>query len=559
MENIKLSEKQLDMRLRKKNHKKSTSKKGLWAKLVISFSNTRYGMVKDSKMRGYMMPLSPQDQGKHSAKISKNPKEWGLSEDYTTAHCVELLQKSIPQYLSEAFCALCQVGKLLPSPTAAWVVLLIAMLARVLDLTMPNLPNVPVIRIKNVSDVPQSLKMLLQIINGVDVVRKGDGWKLSRPSVLVPLLDRKYNTLSSHPADYVGGTYKNDNSEKTHFWIPLDNCAAAVQTGIPKDVFVVLFEQWTTAVPIICGDGFKIKDRPVIVLDGQDFLTIDPEILDQLVQHTERIFAELDYIFFCLHDKPKWWHRCAASIETYLPTVRHGRFVQTIATPEVKILATALVVFREILDRAEEEAWVSVEDADTVFIEAWRAVLPESAPKIPVLQPEENSLFPVSINGLTYDSPELFYSFLGDIFLPSHNNQIALPGEAVTDRTDGKLHYLEDGLYFITPRTKFLLEYKDFLIKSNVAPFSTQDKDWENPVLAALIANNVPLKKEGNGSWRYPTFYDKEYRTPATKNIKYIGLPVNLLPPEVENTISEQTGIEIGTIILPNQMLSDSN
>lgn len=559
MENIKLSENQLDMRLRKKNHKKSTSKKGLWAKLVISFSNTRYGMVKDPKMRGYMMPLSPQDQGKHSAKISKNPEEWGLSEDYTTAHCVELLQKSILQYLSEAFCALCQVGKLLPSPTAAWVVLLIAMLSRVLDLTLPNLPNVPVIRIKNVSDVPQSLKTLLQIINGTDVVRKGGSWKLNRPSVLVPIVDRKYNALSSHPADYVGGTHKNDNGEKTHFWIPLDNCAVAVQTGIPKDVFTALFEQWTTAVPIICGDSFKIKDRTVIVLDGQDFLAVDPEILNQLVQHTERIFAELDYIFFCLHDKPNWWHRCAASIETYLPTVRHGRFVQTIATAETKILATALVVFREILDRAEGEDWVSVEDANTVFIEAWRAVLPESAPKIPILQPEENSLSPVSINGLTYDSPELFYSFLGDIFLPSHSTQIALPGEPITDRTDGKLHYLEDGLYFITPRTKFLLEYKDFLIKSNVPPFSTQDKDWENPVLAELIANDVPLKREANGSWRYPTFYDKEYRTSATKNAKYIGLPVNLMPPEAQNAISEQFGIEIGTTNLPNQMLSDSN
>jgi len=543
----------------KKKTSKHQKKNSPRAKDTISYQKIRYGMIKDPQMRGYMMPLPPQDQGKHSTKISKNPDKRGLIEDYTTAHCVKLLKNSNLNSLSAAFWVLCQVGKLLLSPTAAWVVFLIAMLARVLDLTMPNLPNVPVIRIKNISDVPQSLKTLLQIINGVDVVRKGDGWKLNRPSVLVPIVDRKYNALSSHPADYVGGTHKNDNGEKTHFWIPLDNCAVAVQTGIPKDVFTVLFEQWTTAVPIICGDGFKIKDRPVIVLDGQDFLTIDPEILDQLVQHTERIFAELDYIFFCLHDKPNWWHRCAASIETYLPTVRHGRFVQTLATAETKILATALVVFREILDRAEGEDWVSVEDADTVFIEAWRAVLPESAPKIPILQPEENSLSPVSINGLTYDSPELFYSFLGDIFLPSHSTQIALPGEAVTDRTDGKLHYLEDGLYFITPRTKFLLEYKDFLIKSNVAPFSTQDKDWENPVLAALIANNVPLKKEGNGSWRYPTFYDKEYRTPATKNIKYIGLPVNLLPPEVENTISEQTGIEIGTIILPNQMLSDSN
>ena len=529
------------------------------AKTAIFYQKIHYGMIKDPKMRGYMMPLPSQDQGKHSAKISKNPDKWGLIEDYTTTHCVKLLKNSNLNSLSAAFWVLCQVGKLLLSPTAAWVVFLIAMLARVLDLTMPNLPNVPVIRIKNISDVPQSLKTLLQIINGVDVVRKGDGWKLNRPSVLVPIVDRKYNALSSHPADYVGGTHKNDNGEKTHFWIPLDNCAVAVQTGIPKDVFTVLFEQWTTAVPIICGDGFKIKDRPVIVLDGQDFLTIDPEILDQLVQHTERIFAELDYIFFCLHDKPNWWHRCAASIETYLPTVRHGRFVQTLATAETKILATALVVFREILDRAEGEDWVSVEDADTVFIEAWRAVLPESAPKIPILQPEENSLSPVSINGLTYDSPELFYSFLGDIFLPSHSTQIALPGEPVTDRTDGKLHYLEDGLYFITPRTKFLLEYKDFLIKSNVPPFSTQDKDWENPVLAELIANDVPLKREANGSWRYPTFYDKEYRTSATKNVKYIGLPVNLMPSEAQNAISEQFGIEIGTTNLSNQMLSDSN
>ena len=529
------------------------------AKAAIFYQKIHYGMIKDPKMRGHMMPLPSQDQGKHSAKISKNPDKWGLIEDYTTTHCVKLLKNSNLNSLSAAFWVLCQVGKLLPSPTAVWVVLLIGMLARVLDLTIPNLPNVPVIRIKNVSDVPQSLKTLLQIINGVDVVRKGDGWKLNRPSVLVPIVDRQYNALSSHPADYVGGTYKNNNGEKTRFWIPLDNCAVAVQTGIPKDVFTALFEQWTTAIPIICGDGFKIKDRPVIVLDGQDFLTIDPEILDQLVQHTERIFAELDYIFFCLHDKPNWWHRCAASIETYLPTVRHGRFVQTIATAETKILATALVVFREILDRAEGEDWVSVEDADTVFIEAWRAVLPESAPKIPILQPEENSLSPVSINGLTYDSPELFYSFLGDIFLPSHSTQIALPGEPVTDRTDGKLHYLEDGLYFITPRTKFLLEYKDFLIKSNVPPFSTQDKDWENPVLAELIANDVPLKREANGSWRYPTFYDKEYRTSATKNVKYIGLPVNLMPPEAQNAISEQFGIEIGTTNLPNQMLSDSN
>lgn len=529
------------------------------AKAAIFYQKIHYGMIKDPKMRGHMMPLPSQDQGKHSSKISKNPDKWELSEDYTTEHCVELLQNSSLKGLFAAFCVLCQVGKLLPSPTAVWVVLLIGMLARVLDLTIPNLPNVPVIRIKNVSDVPQSLKTLLQIINGVDVVRKGDGWKLNRPSALVPIVDRQYNALSSHPADYVGGTYKNNNGEKTRFWIPLDNCAVAVQTGIPKDVFTALFEQWTTAIPIICGDGFKIKDRPVIVLDGQDFLTIDPEILDQLVQHTERIFAELDYIFFCLHDKPNWWHRCAASIETYLPTVRHGRFVQTIATAETKILATALVVFREILDRAEGEDWVSVEDADTVFIEAWRAVLPESAPKIPILQPEENSLSPVSINGLTYDSPELFYSFLGDIFLPSHSTQIALPGEPVTDRTDGKLHYLEDGLYFITPRTKFLLEYKDFLIKSNVPPFSTQDKDWENPVLAELIANDVPLKREANGSWRYPTFYDKEYRTSATKNVKYIGLPVNLMPSEAQNAISEQFGIEIGTTNLPNQMLSDSN
>ena len=543
----------------RKSPAKKSHKKPVRAKLVISNGSAFYGMVKDPGMRECKAPLPPQDQGKYSAMIVKNPDTWTLDGDATIRKCDRLLRKSTPHALCAAFRSLCQAGDLLQNSAGVWHILLIAMLARVLDLATPNLPGIPVIRLKSISDVPPALQVLLQMVNGPKDVHRGDGWKLKRPSVLVPVLDKEYRTHSSHPTDYVGGTYENDYGETKRFWLPLNNCAVAVQTTVPKNILTILFEQWTTAIPIICGDGFKTKNRPTIELDGRDFLTVDPIVLSRLTDSTEHVYAELDYIFFRLHERKKQWRRCKASIDTYLPIVQHGRFVQATASSEAKILATALAVFREILDQAEDNDWVSAEDAAAAFTAAWRAVLPESAPQPPAIQAPEVVHNVAAAPSLTYDSPTLFYHFLSEVFLPTHRDKIVLPGEPVTGQAVGKLHHLGGEPHFITPRTQFLVQYRDYLIKNGIAPFSTQGSDWENPVQAALIEEEIPLKKEGNGSWRCPSFYDAPYRTAKTKTIKFVGLPLSQLPPEVQNSFTTQFGIEIGGTNLPNQAVPESN
>lgn len=461
-------------------------------------------MVKDARQKRSLSPCPLEKQPKWLGHGEKNTASQiqkkldvtvvNMDKDKAEKELAKKLKNTSPEQCVVACRAFYRAGDLLEKPCQVWYVLLLAMVARVLDLVMSVLPGVPMVWVSKVSNVPQSLGLLLSMVNGKKD-RWGKHWDFMRPSVLNGVKAIGTLSLSSSPVDYVGGNLRIDGKEK-RFWIPLQNIAVAVSANMPRTVITALFSDWPLSIPIFCGGTYKNKERPRYEWDGEAFLSVDPQVMKELEGQVDLICAELSCYFYWLREKKGRWGDCLEDAKNYIPRIRRGRFEQTIENPETVCWAVGLSLLKSFLTFAVVKTqWLTYEEAQSTFMEVWKMVLPDSYPD--KSQKQEKVKAPTA---------ETFTQFLS-LYMQKNQALVSLPGQSVTKETIAAVREIGGTEYLIFPRT---LTFQAYLQDNPEVYFNTNQSYWETAFQRFLMDQGLPFRTEGKDiSWRY-TFYSQD-------------------------------------------------
>lgn len=164
----------------------------------------------------------------------------------------------------------------------------------------------------------------------------------------------------------------------------------------------------------------------------------------------------------------------------------------------------------------------------------WRWALPESAPKENDEQ-EKNVV-------LNYESPDVFYQFLTEWFLPTYHKQILQAAKGVQG-TMGLIRNLDGATLFIAPRQIFLETYSQWLNDHSSSILDLSVARGDAVAQRKLLEAGIPLKGETKNpaTWRYP-FYGRDKTVNGGGMIGCFALPLAQLPERVRSVFEDLFG-----------------
>ena len=524
---------------------------------AVVFEGTKYLMVQDPFHKGGLMPMTPSEQEKY---LSQNIVAFGpiyLNGSKERDQVFHALSRP-----KDACQALCKCGRLLKDNAAAWKLLLLAMLARVLDCFQAEpestgkssnallvtaqdyvqlyqmrsakrqrtkLPDPPVVILEDVQTVPPTAELLLRVVNG-EPKRNAKRWQLKRPNVLSPIRPIGVPVPSEDPYRYMGGKLEINSEEKT-VWLPLRNMAVAIEPNCPTKIKDLVADTWPDCIPVLCGKSMAAKSRTLISLNGEAFWEYDPQVGSELEDYARTICAELCLFMEEFRSWSGYWSNCMQQLEQYIPRRKQGRYVCENRSSEVLIWAHALALFRAFLDYAcNEKEWLSENEAETTFQEVWRLVLPESVPD----KSDENTV-------ITGPTAESFWIFLCS-YLKENRDHMAGISMPRTEDTVGVLHDLNGECYLILPRMKTFEAYC-----KKIPGIYKNGIRWDAKIQKMLFHLGVPFKKEKRDTtWRFDFYKGSHIPEEDKDDLPCLGLPVNGLPENVLNCVNEVFGTRFG-------------
>lgn len=542
----------------KAKRKKATQKKKLKqqrARLALNVGGATYYLRKDPGRKKCLIPLSPSELTQQAAPKSRKDKLYGQGHQMGEIElgnkeekkARKILKKASRKRRRKAFRALFSAPSIFTDAKTGWRFLLLCLIALVLDLAAPDLPGVPLVQLQNAVDIPKPLLAVLRALYGPNELKRR-GAQIKRPSHLRAYISLGSYSPSVRMEDYLGGHIKVGGRKKS-VWVPLSCEVFAVSPNTPESIWKTAITYSPLTIPILCST-IKAPVRPVLSFDVTSFQEYDPKMLKHLKSRSKLIFAELSDFRQWVHQKRKRWKHCAEEVEQFIPKTQNGRFISESMSAESTITAMALAVFKALLRYATEEKWVKQKKANKILQDAWRQLLPESAP------PEKGRA--ANDASLAYDTPEVFYRFLTERFVPAYHSQIlqALKG---SQETMGLIRDFDDNgakPWFITPRNLFLKAYAAWLGEASNSPaFGLSSKNSGAAIQRKLQDAGIPLRGETNNpaTWRYTFYAAKEKKAKKEKCgiLPCFALPLQELPEHVQACFRDQLGIAISVVDSP--------
>lgn len=435
----------------------------------------------------------------------------------------------------EACLELCRLPEYVEDSAAAAKLLLLVLLSQVGHLLLNTTPMLPAICLNTSSGVILSiLNVLLCAIQGPEEWR-GDDWKLLRPWVVRPQLSLCETTPSAILSDYVGGKFQTPAREKRTFCYPYIDSTMVLAPGLPAAIDRALIGHSPLSLPIVFGRKDTVKGRLILDWNADGLSSYDAVGIKKLRTLEYDCYLEITLFLQWLCRKKRRIKRWKADFDTFRPITRNGRFTTPASDEQTELLCAALALFRQFLVYASEKNdWLTQEKAREIMLQYWRWVLPESAPKAEGKQQKT-----VVLN---YASPDVFYQFLTEWFLPTYRTQILQAVKGVQG-TMGLIRNLDGATLFIAPRQIFLETYSHWL---NDRGSSTLDLSIVHRDAAAqrkLLEAGIPLKGETKNpaTWRYP-FYGRSKTVNRGGMIGCFALPIPQLPEGVQGVFRDLFG-----------------
>lgn len=535
----------------KKNQakKKKTAQKKKWKQQRVRLALTANGSTtylrKDPDRKHRLVPSSPEDIARQVSPKSRKNKR---SESGHRLDEIELgkregekarkrLQKARHKQRRKAFRVLCSIPSISPDAKTIWKLLLLCLLSLVLDLAVPNLPGVPVIQLENAAYIPEPLRKILTAFRGPATLGNR-GAKLKRPSYLHAYVPLGSPSPSTQMEDYLGGCVK-VGGKKKFYWVPLSCTMFAIAPNTPESVRKTAIANSPLAIPILCGNP-KIQDRPLLKLEGIAFQQYDPQMLKTLESYSKLIFAELFDFSRRMHQKKRRWRNFTEAANQFIPKSKNGRFISVDLSPETTITATALAVFKMLLEYAVKEKWVGQERARRALQDAQTQLLPQSAP-------HRDSSDSVG-SAASWDDPNIFWAFLQN-YLQEHQQQISLAGAPCDRNTIAVAHQVKNEKFLILPRNQCATAYADYLHQQGIT-IPEEMKKWETDLQRAILEWGVQIKREGSSvTWRF-NFYRKDNSKEDCK-VPCLAFPPAQLPDSITDKLTDWFGSEFAQWIPP--------
>lgn len=338
----------------------------------------------------------------------------------------------------------------------------------------------------------------------------------------------------------MGGIFKSSKGNWREFYFPFIGSSALLMPGLPLTVSKQIINISPLAMPILINPMKLDSARPIIELESQMFDSYDVDgirILNSSAQNCHMLVVSF-LSWFRKGTKNIW--RWQESVDSFRPVTRCGRFSQPKTDDRTEFLCAALAFLKQFLRYTYKiEVWITQEDAEEILLWYWRTVLPESVP------PDESSIQAGAVK-LKYDTPETFYRFLTEYFMPVYREQVRSASSDASE-TIGLLHKIGKKLYFITPRMCFLELYARWLEDHDATVFDLFAHNGEAAVQRKLQDAGVPLKGESANpaTWRFK-FYSEDDK------VSCLALPLSQLPETVQNVFGQLFEIPSEDAVIPN-------
>ena len=409
--------------------------------------------------------------------------------------------------------------------TLGWQVFVLFLLALATPVVFSAIPCLPVIVLEGLTLIPEALERMVSLFNPFEAV--GGKAAKSHPSCLKLLMKHRIEMPSDKVADYLGGRKKHRGKGKIqrpfYFAMPF-----AVASNVPDKVVESIIQGSPLSVPFLCGKRKSGTARTVIRLNGTPLESNDPDALSFTRKQANLIRAELQFFLVNLKRKRKRQDKLLDGVSTYIPMAKSGRYQTPLSNnPEVRFWAMGLSVLESLLKFAVKQDWISEEEAQDTLLEAWAAILPESAPVAPAEITSPNYC-------ARWDSLPVFWEFL-DGYITENQEYIVKEGKGHRE-TVAIFWERDEVTYIIFPREKFAAAYASFVREHEGAvPQSRFDLHLARQMLDTW---RLTILTEGDDVSRRHTFYKKNEAPEGCKNsLPCIAIPVEQLPENLRVTL----------------------
>lgn len=411
---------------------------------------------------------------------------------------------------------------------------LIALLSRVVTF-LPPPTLAPTIWLTNVTQIPDTLQLLLDIVNGPDQWSRKN-WKVHQPWILTSKRELGYWDISHNLADYSGG-FISFHGKKLYFPLPYTNHSVLLAQDLPADILKSVIAMSPHIIPFYCTQPQNKKSVNIIKLPGEDFYQYKPDNLEKIRDYSLLAAALIDDYLDWFRSKKKHYKDWKHLISHYSPKV-YNAGCKELHSSENDTLAAALALFQTFLEFLSIHLdLISTDETPEIMLRWWRLVLPAYAPA-----PQKAEEAPV----LPSDHPETLWSFLAS-YLETYSEQIRVTGQSRDSGTMALLHRLSEQNYLILPREKFFEHYRRHLGVQTGSEGSSTRADTS--LQRSLMSNGLHLKSEGEDTtWRF-RFYDAGGRT---EKIPCLGFLLNSLPEASQKMLQNLVGLPSEETVQPD-------
>lgn len=507
-------------------------------KAILTVGKIKFPLTESPNGKKHLEPIL----GKSKIGSSVNPLPNDVYDQFDADHFeisdIPKKKKLVDPHQARQACQkMTELPHVFQNSMAAWYLFLLCLLAPVIEIVLSLLQRAPIAVLNGVKNLPYCLSTVLNIMNGNEHL-KNKHISIKRPNVVEPIIPVGSWAPSGNPEDYLGGWVKLGYAgKKRHLWIPSCHRVIAIAPGTPEMIARLVISSSPLVIPILCPSMAKLSDRPTIYIDGTAFFTADMDQLAVIEGFHPVIHLEIIAFIEWLTEKKRRIKKWMDSISKYYPSARNGRFT-TIADADVQTVVAAVglaLLERFLYFASEKQEWLTSEEANQALMEAWRAVLPETAPS--TISDDG------SIEGaLRWNDPRSFWIFLSH-YIQENATHISASGAPVTREITGILHKLPNGIpYLIFPREPLLVAYMSWLRHRNGSVLE-QTGHWMTDIQNMISNWGILIKKEnGNSSWRF-SFYQKG-QAPAnlTEKLACLAFPLDQLPPEIFESLKSALG-----------------